>query len=277
MTTTTDRPASHLRLRRPAPEPGWHAGGCLRAELIKLLSLRSTAWLIVVTIALMVLVGVAQGAAADLILADGLVPHGAEVVTGGYQLAMVGVAVLGSLAVTGEYATGTMGVTLAATPNRLAVLWAKAGAVTIVVVGLSIAGILASFGATAPLLAPHELVPHLSDPQTWQVFGGTTFFFVVTGLVALGIGTLVRHGAGAISAALGLLLVIPAVLQFVPLTWVQDAMSFLPLPAAITFVSVSGVFGDNPVLGDWQAVAILVAYGVASLGLGTIALQRRDA
>jgi len=145
-----------------------------------------------------------------------------------------------------------------------------------VVIAVTAVSILVSFVATAPLLSDHDLVPQLGDRDTWQVFGGVVFFYVTAALTALAIGAIVRHTAGAISLILALLLVLPGVLQFVPVQWVYDTVSVLPLPAAVTFLSVSGVFGDNTMLHTWQAVLVLLGYVAVTGGIAAVTWRRRD-
>lgn len=76
---------------------------------------------------------------------------------------------------------------------------------------------------------------------------------------------------------LGLLLLIPGVLQFVPIDWVQDLVAVTPLPAAIAFVGTSGVQGTNELLTAWQGVAVVGGYALLALSVGAICLRRRDA
>ena len=284
MSTATAAPTTRGRAAAQAPV---HARltfpGVMRGEWIKLFSLRSTWWTLGITVALMTLIGLA-GAASLGMMADApegsamlAQMHGAEIATSGYQLGMVTVAVLGALLITGEYSTGMIRSTLAAVPARLPVLAAKAIALTVLTVVVSVIGLALSYLVTAPFLADYDLVPALDDSQTWQVFGGTVFFLVASSLFALGVGTLLRTTAGAITGSLVILFLLPVILQFIQIDWVQDVVSFLPMPAANGFLSVSGVFGSNDLLSPWQAVAVVAAYPVLTLAAAAVVLRRRDA
>ncbi|WP_341359979.1 ABC transporter permease subunit [Georgenia sp. M64] len=289
MTTTVTQPTTGTDLlsagARPRPTSDVHAelsfAGVVRGEWIKLLSLRSTWWTLAITVALMALIALAASASLADMVGDGPVdaplPHGAEFVTTGSQLGIVTVAVLGALLMTGEYSTGMVRSTLAAVPTRLPVLAAKAIVLTVVTVAVTIVSIAASYLLARPFLDDHGLVPALDDAQTWQVFGGTVYFFVVTALVALGIATAVRHTAGSITAVLGLLLLLPGVLQFISIDWVQDVTSMLPLPASFAFLGVSGAMGGNELLTPWEGVGVVAAYAVVTLAAGAVLLRRRDA
>ena len=86
--------------------------GILRGEWIKMLSLRSTWWTLTATIAPITGVSLAvawslDATAADPATAAGLTTmHGAELVSGGFQMGMLTIAVLGALLITREYSTG---------------------------------------------------------------------------------------------------------------------------------------------------------------------------
>lgn len=281
---STAAPATRGRAAAPAQV---HARltfpGVMRGEWIKLLSLRSTWWTLGITVVLMTLIGLA-GAASLGMMADApegavmlATMHGAEIATSGYQLGMVTVAVLGALLITGEYSTGMIRSTLAAVPARLPVLAAKGIALTVLTVIVSVIGLALSYLVTAPFLADYDLVPAFDDSQTWQVLGGTVFFLVASSLFALGVGTLLRTTAGAITGALVILFLLPIILQFIQIDWVQDVVSFLPMPAANGFLSVSDTFASNDLLSPWQAVAVVAAYPVVTLAAAAVVLRRRDA
>ncbi|RPF27079.1 ABC transporter permease subunit [Georgenia muralis] len=289
MTTTTVPTTGTDRPRRATVDPHHtsdvHAelsfAGVVRGEWIKLLSLRSTWWTLATTVALMALIALAASASLAEIVGDGPVgaplPHGAEFVTTGSQLGIVTVAVLGALLMTGEYSTGMVRSTLAAVPSRFPVLAAKGIVLTVVTVAVAIVSIAASYLSARPFLDDHGLVPALDDAQTWQVFGGTIYFFVATALLALGIATVLRHTAGSITAVLGLLLLLPGVLQLISIDWVQDVTSMLPLPASFAFLGVSGAMGGNELLTPWEGVGVIAAYAVVTLAAGAVLLRRRDA
>ncbi|PYF97802.1 ABC-2 type transport system permease protein [Georgenia satyanarayanai] len=289
MTTTTQpRPAPPgPAATRAAGDPGSPGAGdlsfrgVLAGEWVKLLSLRSTWWTAALTVVVIAALGAVQASAVDdiVVLAAelGIEPHGAELVIAGFQFGMVTVAVLGALLVTGEYSTGTIRSTLVAVPSRLPVLWAKALALVALTVVVSVLSLVVATVSALPWLADANLVPALDDAVTWQSFAGMTYFFVAVVLIALGLGAVLRHTAATVSAVLGLLLLVPGVLQFVPLEWVQDLVSLTPLPAAVAFVGTSGLQGTNDVLTAWQGVAVVGGYAVLALVAGAVCLRRRDA
>ena len=278
-TTIPARAARHVVRARPT------FLGTVRGEAIKLLSLRSTWWTLAATVLLMTGVSLAVAASLDSMAADPTTAPelaaltGAEVVTGGFQLGMLTIAVLGALTMTGEYSTGMIRSTLAAVPTRTPVLAAKAITVAAATAAVALLGIALSYLATWPLLAEYDMVPALNDARTWQVFGGTVYFLIAAGLFALGVGTLLRSSAGSITVALTVLLLLPTLLVFISLDWVEALVDYLPLPASGAFLgggedSLSAV-GDelSPIVG----LLVVGAYAIVPLIAGAVSLRRRDA
>jgi ABC-2 type transport system permease protein len=130
-----------------------------------------------------------------------------------------------------------------------------------------------------PLLAKHDLVPALDQTRTWQVFGGTVFFLVAAALFALGVGTLLRSSAGAITAALTVLLVLPGVLSFINVDWVQRLVDYLPLPASGAFLggSKDSLSSAGHALSPLTGVLVIAAYAIVPLVAGAVVLRHRDA
>jgi ABC-2 type transport system permease protein len=56
----------------------------------------------------------------------------------------------------------------------------------------------------------------------------------VFGLLAYGTGALIRHTAGAITAILGVIFLIPLLAQALPTPWFQDLMRWLPGGGALS-------------------------------------------
>ncbi|WP_454084461.1 ABC transporter permease subunit [Georgenia sp. Marseille-Q6866] len=274
MTATATRP------RSTAATHDLSLLGVLHGEWVKLLSLRSTWWIVAVTVVTMTLLAVGVAPTADELVAYGVETggeaHGAELVVVGFQVGMVTLAVLGALLMTGEYGTGMARSTFAAVPSRLPVLAAKAVALVGLTVLTTVLSLVVATLASSPALSGHGLVPRLDQAHTWQAFGGVAFFFVAVALIALGLAAVVRHTAGTITAVLGLLLLVPGVLQFVAVDWVQDLVSLMPVPAAVSFIGTSGLMWTNELLSPWQGVAVVTGYAVLALVAGAVALGRHD-
>lgn len=197
------------------------------------------------------------------------------------------VAAIGVLFITSEYKRGMIRTTLAATPRRGRVLAAKAlvfGAATFVV-GL-VASVTTFFAAQPVLRAsgfgpPAYPTPSLADWPVLRAVVGAAVFLALVGLLGLGLGTILRRSAGAITAV---------VLAFVPVILVADA---LPLTAAQWLMRTAppaglAILQTLPVDHDtsneaWNMAPPLVGLGVlagwtaAALAVGYWQLRRRDA
>ena len=286
MSTTVAAPATK---REPALETAVPAhatfAGTLRGEWIKLLSLRSTWWVLAATIALITGISLAVAFSLDAVAADPpaasgpATATGAEVVSGGFQMGMLTIAVLGALLITGEYSTGMIRSTLAAVPTRVPVLAAKAIVLAVMTVVVATVGIALAYVVTMPLLADLDLVPALDQTRTWQVFGGTVYFLVAAGLFALGVGTLLRSSAAAITVALTVLLLLPGVLSFISLNWVQKVVDYLPLPASGAFLGggEDSLSSAGEGLSAVMGLLVIAAYAVVPLVAGAVVLRHRDA
>jgi ABC-2 type transport system permease protein len=282
LATTAPAVAASTAVRADSPPHSTFAG-IMRGEWIKLLSLRSTWWTLGITAALMTLISLAAatslGAMADdPVMAPALAEmNGAEVISGGFQIAMLTIAVLGALFITGEYSTGMIRSTLAAVPTRLPVLAAKAIALVVLTTAVTLVGAVAAYFVTMPALSEYDLVPALDDPDTWRVLAGTVYFLVAAALFSLGIGTLLRSTAATVTLALTVLLVLPGLLSFITLDWVETIVSYLPLPASSAFIAAGGTSVQGVALSAQEGLITIAVYAVVPLVAGAVTLRRRDA
>ena len=253
----------------------------LRSEWIKFFAVRSTPWILVVTLVVMVGFSAIQAAGLAWLASNpdqaGGVPAdpaaGVTAVTFGYGVGQIVFIVLGAMRATGEYSTGQIRSTLAAVPTRLPVLVAKAVlvAVTSLVVGL--VAVALSTGLVTLILEPHGMAPDLSDEASLRAILGVPLYLTAVALLSLGIGFMLRHTAGAIFAGVGLFVVLP-ILAIVPVDWVQGVLAYLPGAAGERLIQ-----GDVPdaVLTPWQGYGVMLGWSALALLGGGVLLKRRDA
>ena len=241
-----------------------------RMEWIKLRSLRSTWWVLALTVAGAVGIAVAVGvntedAAADL----------TNNALAGISLGLLLVGVLGVLAMTGEHSSGMIRATLAAVPNWPLVLAAKAavfGAVALAAV--EAAAFIAFFagGAALPAGVP---APALGQPGVLRavVLGGAGYCLI--GLLGVGLGAVIRHTPAAIAVLVGGVYVLAQLVAGFA-TWI---MAWLPIAIVANSLSVVRPVGDGQVrfLSPWAGLGVLCLYAAAALGAGAFLLARRDA
>jgi ABC-2 type transport system permease protein len=259
-------------------------GHVLRSEWIKFRSLRSTWWTIGTTIVVMVLFSMSM--AASLNFAAETPEMAAEMgnistvqaIVLGYIFAQLSVAVLGALVITGEYSTGMIRSTLSAVPTRLPALWAKAGIIGVVTFVVGIVGIALSYLVTMPMLSGNDLVPDLGDSVVQRVVLACAGYLALVALLAVGVGTIMRHSAGSIFTLVAFLFVLPLVASFLSQDWVQDIAKFLPMNLATAMMAVTEAdAGGVEILSPGSATVAMVAWAVVSLGAAAVVLKRRDA
>lgn len=146
----------------------------------------------------------------------------------GFFLAQLAVGVLGVLAITSEYATGSIRATLAAAPQRLLVLGAKAVVLAASTAVVGIASALAAFLVGQAILAHKGLQAHLGDPGVSRAVVGAGLYLAVLSLLALGIGTLVRSTVGATAVVVGLVFILPGIVGALPASWEDTITPYLP-------------------------------------------------
>ena len=251
----------------------------LRSEWIKLWSLRSTYWTLLATLATMVAIAVML-ALVSTMEATGPVPDGAMAITMGYSFAQLSVAVLGVLTISGEYSTGMIRSTFAAVPRRLPVLAAKALLLAVVSFVLGVCGVALAYAASAPLFADGAAA-RLSDPDVQRIFWGTGLYLAGVALFGLAVGALVRHTAGAVTAVLGILLMLSSVWQLLMLgsDWFTQAYPFLPSVAGERIVLPgANLSGEGPqTLGPWAGIGVFSIYIAVALVAAGVLMRKRDA
>jgi len=301
--------APSLRLTALPPATG-RAGlaGTIRSEFTKLRSVRSTYW----TIAALVIVSVGFAAIAGFAIANNLHNNPAnkagmdatQASLGGFfELGQLIIAVLGALTITSEYSTGMIRTSLTAMPRRGTVYAAKLLVFTTVALVISlITSFIAFFvgqaamsgsGVSASLLHSITIPANAfqNGPSSNVTFSGTivispgtvltaiigtALFVTAAALIAFGLGTIIRHSAGAITAAIGLLFVLPIIVQLLPDTWRWDIVRFFP-DAAGRVLSVT-VGQHNPHLWSaWPQFGVTLVYAAVLVGIGAYLFRRRDA
>lgn len=239
----------------------------LRSELIKLASLRSHR----VILALVAVIGAfTSWAVATLVTDEVLVVS--DVFIFSTVLTAVFAAVTGILLFTAEAQHGTLAATLTAQPARWVVALSKAVMAAARGLWLGAFGIAAGFaGAVAGGL-------EMGDTSSMAVTTMSGLLFTtLAALLGLGVGMVVRHGAGAISGLLVWWLVVENLFTL-----------FLPAPVArfLPFVAGSNLLGIDSDTATAESIAVALArsenalvfggYTAVVLVLGTVLLYRRD-
>ena len=195
----------------------------LRGERTKLTSLRSTWW----CLGVLTVLGLGFNALVPALMAGGwntMDPATRErfrgdtvglVLQPGAQWAQIAACVLGALLLASEFSTGTIRSTVLATPRRTPVLAAKAAVFAAVLFALGVLIAIPSLLIGSALVSAHASVA-LGSLTTLRVVLGFGVYLALTGVLALSVGALVRHTAGAVATILAIQFVLPAAFQFLP-------------------------------------------------------------
>ena len=262
------------------PDARLSAAGLLRSEWTKLRSLRSTVWSYVVAVLLVV------GLSAVICVATA--NHWSQMdpqerahldptqlsVAGGF-LAQLAIGVLGVLLISGEYSTGMIRSTMSAVPKRLPALWAKVAIFTVVTfVSMAISAVVA-FLFGQKLLRSTGRAAAFGQPDVNRAVLGVALYLTVVGLLGMGLGALLRHSAGAISALVGVLLVLPIIVNFLPSNWQEHVHKYLPGEAGQqVLITVRDAGGQS--LSPWVGFSVFLGYAVLVMALAAVLLKRRD-
>lgn len=257
----------------PLPEGRYGLRDAAAMEWIKLRSLRSTHWSLLLVVVSMIAIGVVT-------MANTKVPSAADAATfdptnnvlAGVALGQLVIGVLGVLVVTGEYSSGAIRSTLAAVPNRRLVMTAKAsvyGGISLLV-GEVVAFI--TFFAGRAALADGVPRPDLGQPGVLRAVLMSGAYLGLVALMGIGLGAITRHTASAIAAFVGVTFVLPAVIGGVA---GASVAKFFP-----TFIAANSLAVAKPVddmFSPWAGFGLLCLYTAVVLGVGGRLLARRDA
>ncbi|MFF3430442.1 ABC transporter permease [Streptomyces sp. NPDC002602] len=283
MPSPRTRPSTHTA------EPTARFVDLLAAEWIKVRSLRSTYWVLALSAVVAIAINI-NGVHSDLPYIDrphpplpGLPPfrydplfHG----LGNIAAAVMALAAggFGAITVFGEYATGMIRTTLAATPDRRAVMAAKVGLVTAITLVLGLVVSVTSFFATNAMLASRHVGLSIHDPGCLRAVTAYALVIPVCALIGLALGAVLRHATASIVAVVALLFVLPMLFGGERYRVLKEIGNHLPLAAqsrlALNPDSHTSL-GAYPatITGSWIALA---AWAAVSVAVAVTVVRRRD-
>ncbi|WP_034483302.1 ABC transporter permease [Actinomadura oligospora] len=250
-----------------------------RSEWVKLWSVRSApavlgATAVVIVLGALVLCSGYRSGWASMSASERAAFDPASTSLRGIEPAQLFVGALGVLAVTGEYGTGLIRTTLAATPQRAQVLVVKGLVLGAVVWAVTTAS---SFGAFA--LGQHLLtgpVPHaeLEDPGVLRAVLGGGLYLTLIALFGTALGALSRSTPLGLAALFGVLLVLPLMVGLLPSGLADGILPYLPGEAGS---QVWHVMPPSPhSLGPWQGFSLFALDVVVSAGAVLTLTRKRD-
>jgi len=253
----------------------------LRAEWTKLRTIPDAWWLMLGTVVLTVAVSAAV-AAATHVSAGGAGEDPTRLSLVGVDLGQAVVAVLALLAVTDEYGTGMIRLTVAAIPRRGVMLGAKAVMIVglalatgvLVVVGCLVAGRLLLPGAGLDPAHGYALVSIADGPTLRAAFGSVLYLGLVA-LLSLGVGTVLRDTAVSTGAALALLYLPLLLAHLVSGPWRRHIQQIAPMTAGLAIQATRNI--RSLPISPWAGLGVLAAWAAGMLLVGLAILKARDA
>jgi hypothetical protein len=209
---------------------------------------------------------------------------------GGVFVALIIVAVVGTMFITTEYRRGLILLTLAACPSRNRMLAAKAAVAGLVAFAAGLAGTAVAVPLGQAELRSHGVyLPPLTALTEVRVIVGTAAVLALCAVLAVAIGTLTRRGAAAVAAVIALIAVPYVLAVFIPVVPLTVADWLMRVTPAAAF-AVEGTVVQYPQVAEVYApaygyfpltppagFAVLCGWAAVALALAAVTLNRRDA
>ena len=135
----------------------------------------------------------------------------------------------------------------------------------------------ASFFIGQAILSSHHLNVTLGDPNVLRAVIGGALFLTACGMLAYGLGAILRHTAGAITAAIGLLFVLSILVNFLPQSWQNNVDKWMPAIAGAQIWTTKPASGGPHLFSAWPGFAVLAVYAVVAIVAGLALFRTRDA
>ena len=275
--------AASLSLAARPPGPGDHdpqsvsltrqVGRSLAAEWVKARSVPSTWSALCSATFILVAIGAAicRMVPAGDVPADGFEPM--LQVMAGVPMAQVAVGVLGALAITTEYTSRSITSTLAAVPRRGLLLGGKAGVVALLYAPFALLGCALAPVVSLPLLRDKGLRLALTDALVVRGVLGTAAVLVLTALLGLAAGALLRSTAASVIVLTVVLFLLPVLLTLLPAAD-RTLGPWLPSRAGGAVLLLHPADGY---LSPAAGLALTTACTAGALAAAVVVLRRRDA
>jgi ABC-2 type transport system permease protein len=250
----------------------------LAVERIKLFTTRSPLWCSLATVAVVV------GFAALIAGVDSESPATIASTQFGANFGLMVIMVMATLAITTEYRFGTIRATFQAIPNRTSTLVAKT---TIVALFAGVIGEVVAFGSVAiAKLIRSEANLAIDTAYEWRAVAGLGLVYALAAVIAVAVGTLIRHSAGAVSLLLIYVLLVESLVTLIPNVG-DDIQKWMPFTMAGAFLTgdadlTSRSVGEGPPpvtagLSPWWALLYFAGFSVVMMIIAITAANKRDA
>ncbi|MFE6763495.1 ABC transporter permease [Streptomyces sp. NPDC057689] len=290
MTTPSTPPAPQAPYQQAAPQQAYQQqpqgfytspipvrpatlGDAIASEWTKIRSVRSTMWTLGVMTALLLAIGVLTAVAVSASDSD---MNGTPVLSLGFfgvLLSTICVITLGVMTIASEYGTGMIRTTLTACPSRGRVLGAKA------LVFFLLTFVLTTVMTSLVALIQSSMLDAASPTggEWLRATVGVSLYVATLGLLALAVGALIRHSAGAITIMIGVVL-LPLVLALFmfasSLEGLRDALLEYSVPNQLSVFYDNSVSTSGP--SGWDPLWIMIGVTAVAMGGAYLAMNQRD-
>jgi ABC-2 type transport system permease protein len=255
-------------LTTTAPAPTYRVRNVMRAEVAKLTSLSSTFWMMAVAVVGVLSTNSALHHSPDWY--QGFDPTQTSLV--GLLVPALLLGVFGALMVTSEYASGSIRVSLAATPRRPLFLAAKLAVAAAVTFAVSEIISFACFWlGQAVLSSGGAPTANLGQPGVARAVLMSGAFLGLLAMLSFGMGLIWRNTAGALAAFAGVAFVLPLILRAMP------GRDWRYAPTVMLTNSVMQTVDTGGRLSPTAALVLMTSYTAAVLVAGVALFLRRDA
>ncbi len=251
-------------------------GRVMAAEWIKARSMPSTWTTLSATLFIMIAIGALISNGIPGANGDGPGPGATEPLTqvfAGVPMSQVALGVLGALSITSEYSSRSIVATLAATPQRGLLLGGKICMLIVLTAPVALVASVAAAAVSLPILRGHGVSLEWTSPGVPRAVLGTAVTLVLTALLGLAVGTLLRSTAAAVIVITVVMFLLPALIALVPAAS-ESVGPWLPSQAGAAVQQLQ----DRPDhLSPGAGLALAVSYTVTALLAAGFVLRRRNA
>lgn len=185
------------------------------------------------------------------------------------------IASLAVVLIASEWGTGMIRSTMVAVPKRVPALLAKNLIIAVIAFVVGAGAALISYFVAQPLLAPEGIDFAITTDGVALSIINTGSVLALMAVIAMSIGTLLRNTAGGVVTAIGLLMVLPIIVQLLSglADWIPDAARFLPSSAGEQMVAITIA---EDALNQWQGALVLGGWALLLLVISLIVTKQRD-
>jgi ABC-2 type transport system permease protein len=257
----------------------------LASEWIKLRSMRATT----VTCGLTILLAIGIGLLVSFFAKPTFYGDATSESMGGLGLGQLVVAILGVMAVTSEYASGTIRPSLMAVPSRTRLYVAKilmVGLVCLVVGEITAFG---SFGIGQAILHSrvhdhanggppfHVVSASLGQAHVFRAVFGAGLYLTALGLIGAAFGFIFRSTPVGIVLVVAMVFVIPIILAVIDNAANTHIEEYWPTEAGGQIFQINLGPQSPPVMAPWTGFFDMIGFTVFIVVIGWFVLRNRDA